>query len=307
MWLWPDATEGARFHALSSSVCATGPGHSTCEADCGLFGGDCSMGARATAFGVDKTGNARIGAEGICGANMCYTDGHCGAMFDPERKYMGVGFAANGKANNADYLYVNNGPEIEFPVPIATHFDERIKFNTADQSKVGKHLVFQAIYYHKTMKVKNAFVHYKGKRRLMKKIFGTAKRALYEFSAEIPSGCEPYYFEFLTKTRESVRVPESSDYFFGTAWSQWEWWHSGKSKFPPNCQENHYYHKNGIISANGGPNTQGVSGSSCVGCSKVAALKTPMPSRRPQRPSTGKGKKSVGKGRGGAGGRARGN
>ena len=276
MWVWPDAAEGARFHAFSSSVCATGPGHSTCEADCKLFGGDCSMGARGTAFGVDKTGNARISAEGLCGANMCYTDGHCGAMLDPERKYMGIGFADNGKSNGVDYLYVDNGPENDFPVPIATHFDERIKVNGDDLNSGGKHLIFQAIYYHKTMGVKTASVHYKGEKFDMTKVFGTEKRALYEFAAEIPTGCEPYYFEFETTSNTVVRMPESADYFFGTAWSKWEWWQPGKENFPANCQENHYYRqKDGNIVANGGPNKAGES--TCVGCSKVAALETSNP------------------------------
>lgn len=272
MWLWPDANEAARFHALSSSECQHRPGNRTCPVDCHIFNNNCEMRTRVEAFEFNQTDNARIVWEALCGANRCYTNDNCDPIFDPERRYMAVGFAGNGKSNVVDHLYLNDGPEIEFPVPIATHFDERIKVNVRERNQRGKHLVFQAIYYHKTRHVIAAFVLYKGQRHNMTRVFGTSKRALYEFRTEIPNECEPYYFEFVTAWNTIVRVPESEDYYFGTIWTPFRYWNAEMSRFPPNCLENHYYRRNGVIEANGGPSRQGTSGGYCVGCSKVAAF-----------------------------------
>ena len=156
-----DANEAARFHAISNSVCSSPmtSAHATCPVHCYLFGGDCGMGARVSAFQTDMTG--RISAEGICGANMCYTDGHCGAMFDPNRRYMSVGFAGNGKSNGVDFLYVDKGTEPTYPIPIATHYDQRIKINSAYLNPNSNFLVFEAIYYHPTIPATADYVVYK--------------------------------------------------------------------------------------------------------------------------------------------------
>lgn len=280
LWHWPDATEAARFHAVSNQKCQTvevDP-HKTCAADCHLFA-DCSFKKRVLPFYNHRDGGAFIASEGLCGANMCYTDGHCGAMFKKERVFMGVGFALN--ANGADYLYVDNGPAstsrrlqstVMHPIPIGTHYDERIKFHKNDtNTTAAKHLVFEAIYYHPTISAKAGYVHYQGKRHNMTQVFGTANRALYTFSAEIPSGCEPYYFEFATATG-NFRLPENSDYFFGTSWSPWSFWNTTIAGFPPQCEENHYYVNKGTVVANGGPKIDGIPEANCVGCTKVTQL-----------------------------------
>ena len=43
---------------------------------CNLFGGACTWEARSTSFSPED--GSWFETEGICGANTCYMDGHCG-------------------------------------------------------------------------------------------------------------------------------------------------------------------------------------------------------------------------------------
>ena len=68
-------------------------------------------------------------------------------------------------------------------------------------------------------------------------------------------------------------MPESDDYMFGTAWSNWSWWKpDGSNGKPSKCEENHYYLANNKWVPNGGPNTGVSSDSNCKGCSNTYSI-----------------------------------
>jgi len=270
MYFHSDTIESARWHQWDSANCDVSTGHNTCPSRCHLFGGDCGFGARVRAF-VGRDG-ARASAEGLCGANMCYTSGHCGAIFDPATRYVGAGFwFQNGITN----VYTQNGPAIDYPIPSGAHFDQSIKTNR-DFFRPGGNMNFMMNWWRPGTHVARAYVAYNGRLNVMNRTMGSTDNGVYEWATAVPSQCQPYYFIVRTTGGTRFRLPQGHNFLFGTSWDKWEWWNP-----PSPCNENHYFVPNngpwvpptsGTWAANGGPGVAGRTGSACQGCSRAQAL-----------------------------------
>merc|ERR1712228_678275 len=90
---------------------------------------------------------------------------------------------------------------------------------------------------------------------------------------------EPYSFICKTSSNAFVRLPEESEYYFGTEWIDWSWsdyaLHQGLQ-----CKENHYYYDGNEWIVNGGPNLDRCDIwyyhdddlSECIGCGGISKL-----------------------------------
>lgn len=224
-------------------------------------------------------------AEGIYNMNNAYDSGHCSAIFDPDYKYFGIGYWPSMSSSTT--LYIKNGPPRDYPIFMASHFDETSKISSDHYNDDGKHLTFLMGWYGDAdtinKKADKVYLLYDGTMTEMKRIFGDNKSGIYETHFNYPSECEPYAFIVITKDDIIYRLPEEDKYFYGTAWVELE---KGTPNKPgidyPECNENHYYkddRENGEWIANGGANItksqiKYVDHKKCQGCDKVQSLVT---------------------------------
>eukprot|EP01083_Nonionella_stella_P068092 180557_1 len=133
-------TQASRFHQWDKLTCAHSISHDTCTDPnrCARFGDSCSFGSRSQTF--IPLGGIWGKAEGVWNMNNGYADGHCSAVFDPDYKYFGIGFWPS--MSSATALYIKNGPPRDYPIYMASHFDETAKIPASHHHVDGKHLTF---------------------------------------------------------------------------------------------------------------------------------------------------------------------
>eukprot|EP00486_Rosalina_sp_Unknown_P005000 CAMPEP_0201566878 /NCGR_PEP_ID=MMETSP0190_2-20130828/6992_1 /ASSEMBLY_ACC=CAM_ASM_000263 /TAXON_ID=37353 /ORGANISM="Rosalina sp." /LENGTH=554 /DNA_ID=CAMNT_0047986173 /DNA_START=392 /DNA_END=2056 /DNA_ORIENTATION=+ len=279
MYWYSDANQLARFKQYDENSCDQDwydePGvnaHSTCDwvkdeygggSHCDIFGGGCGFGTRAVAYSIED--GAWFDTEGICGANTCYTDGHCEPIFGNWVDYQGCGFVEG--MNGASAVYSRATDEIYYNLYSGAHLDERMRIVEEDRRSDGKHFVLMAQYFDNNQQYGTADNVYK--------CYSLYDGAYHEMGVEVsvnftgPSHkginfenhtysidsynvmvssyhdppintCEPYAFLCQTKSGAFYRLPEDRNYFFGTEWMDWEWSnHAGN--WDLQCKENHYH------------------------------------------------------------------
>ena len=98
--------QAARFHQWDKATCFESIGHETCSSPnrCRRFGSNtsCSFSDRSTAF--IPLGGIWGRSEGLFGMNNAFDGGHCSAVFDPDHKYIGIGYWPS--MSSATYLYI---------------------------------------------------------------------------------------------------------------------------------------------------------------------------------------------------------
>eukprot|EP01083_Nonionella_stella_P059648 156041_1 len=187
--------------------------------------------------------------------------------------------------SSATALYIKNGPPRDYPIYMASHFDETSKIPTAYYNTNGKHLTLLMGWYGDADTVgkqsDKAYVLYQGRMNEMDVVFGDTSSGIYEAHFGYPSQCEPYAFVVVTVDNVMYRLPEENKYFYGTSWVELE---SGVPRKPDvdyvNCNENHYYkddRENGQWIANGGDNITKaeiayIDHDQCEGCTAIDAL-----------------------------------
>jgi len=260
MWMWEDANELARFHAYGCSECdGKCKGHDTCTDDCHLFGGSCGFGDRADAFRFEK--GKRMASEGLCGANMCLTSGHCGAIFEKDRTLVGFGVAMNRRTeqvgNGMTNVYVDGDAPEKYPIVSAAHFDLKVKVHKTDFNRIvndknaGASFAFMVVYFSQINPALRGRVWFKGQYHEMYKEAGTNKKGVWISYLQNPNRCEPYFFLFEAQDGTKYRMPQNPKYFFGTAWMPYVF---EKDVDRPICDENHYFvREDGSAVANSGP------------------------------------------------------
>jgi len=266
--------------------------HATCDVPnrCALFVNEtkdkCGFGARVQAFTWYNGPKVFPEAEGLCGANMCLTEGHCGSYFnnEPGVRYIGLGFWPGSNGWVIDSMYRNAAFTTNFKIPVGAHFDRKIKVPKTDWDTTGKQLTFMAVYWGPTAAVGTGYVAFNGTLLKMGRTMGNHTNGVYEARSVYPSGvlpCMPYYFVFKNPSDGFIaRLPEDPNMFFGTAWDESSWWKPtgmsmptfGQTPFP--CSEYSYYRdpKTKAVRANGDAKESGLTGASCKGCSLVARL-----------------------------------
>ena len=215
--------------------------------------------------------------------NSGYSDGHCSAIFDPNYKYFGIGYWPS--MSTATIVYIKNGPPRDYPIYMASHFDEKNKIHSNYYNINNKHLTFLLGWYGLADTInkiaQNVYILYKNKITEMNLIFGNESNGIYEINFEYPTQCEPYSFYVKTIDNILYRLPEQNEYFYGTSWIQLE---SGTPSKPgidyPDCNENHYFKddkENNQWIANGANNITKsqitfIDHNNCQGCNKINAL-----------------------------------
>ena len=180
--------QASRFGQWDCVNCDDGVcGHNTCtnpDRCTDMFGGDCGFGARCDAFTVGDYNDYGLycSGEGTCGANLCYVDGHCSAIFDPNSRIFGVGFAPTGNGYTLSYVSSYNSDILQFvnySIPNACHFDERIKIHYESENSEGKNLQFMLQYWNEFAEATEAWVAYKDALTSMSLDFGTANSGFW--------------------------------------------------------------------------------------------------------------------------------
>ena len=224
-------------------------------------------------------------SEGIYNMNNAYSSGHCSAIFDPDYKYFGIGYWPSMSSSTT--LYIKNGPPRDYPIYMASHFDETTKISSEFYDTDNKHLTFIMGWYGDAdtinKKADKAYLLYDGNMIEMDLVFGDEESGIFETHFDYPDSCQPYAFLVVTKDDIIYRLPEEDKYFYGTAWVELE---SGVPNKPGidyvDCNENHYYmddRENNEWIANGGQNItkaeiKYIDHDKCQGCDKVNALVT---------------------------------
>ena len=187
---------------------------------------------------------------------------------------------------SATIAYVKNGPPRDYPIYMASHFDERNKINSQFHNIDNKHLTFLLGWYGNADTIGNkladsVYVLYQNKLTEMNILYGNESSGIYEVHFEIPNECEPYSFYVLTTDDTLYRLPEQLEYFYGTSWIELE---AGTPYKPgidyPDCNENHYfkdYRENDQWIANGAENITKseitfIDHIDCKGCHKIDGL-----------------------------------
>ena len=153
-------------------------------------------------------------------------------MFNPDSWVFGVGFAPY--ANGYTMVYVDPGYVIDYSIPNGCHFDQRIKINSGDYDSDEKYLTFMMQYFNTNgIQAKNVYLAYQNSLTLMDLAFGNSTNSFYRVNFEVPDHCEPYFFIVETNKAKNryFRLPESEQYFFGTAWSNWRYIGNKKLSF----------------------------------------------------------------------------
>ena len=215
--------------------------------------------------------------------NAGFDDGHCSAIFDPGYKYFGIGYYPS--LSSVTTVYIKNGPPRDYPIYMASHFDEKNKISSEYYNENGKHMTFLMGWYgdadgiNKT--AHKVYVLYDGDLNEMNRIFGDAKSGIYELHFNYPLECEPYAFIAITTDNMIYRLPEEDKYFYGTAWVELENGAPNKAGIDyADCNENHYYmdhRENNEWIANGGENITKsqitfIDHDNCKGCDKINIL-----------------------------------
>ena len=168
-----------RFGQWDSIHCNSSWGHSTCEDPyrCDLFNDKCGFGVRCDAFVNQNNDFCR--AEGLCGANVCFTTGHCSALFNPDSWIFSVGFAPGGNGITVNYIDPGTDPINLYSIPNGAHFDERIKVHSEDYNINNNHLTFLMQYWNQNEQINNAYVVYNGNVYQMELLAGNSNSAIY--------------------------------------------------------------------------------------------------------------------------------
>ena len=191
-WL-SSANQAARFSSWDCQNCDDGScGHSTCTNPnrCDLFGDDCGAAARMDAFLVNDYSKygIKFDAEGLCGANLCYSDGHCSAIFDSSSRIFGVGFHPGSNGYTLDYTtgYKDDILDVvSYSIVNVAHFDERIKINSANYDSDDKYMVFMLQYFNENVTAANVWVVYNGNQHLMTRDWGDQYNGFYRARASV--------------------------------------------------------------------------------------------------------------------------
>ena len=186
---------------------------------------------------------------------------------------------------SATISYVKNGPPRDYPLYMGSHFDERNKIISEFYNVDNKHLTMLLGWYGNADTINkvadSVYVLYKNKLTMMNLLYGDASSGIYETHFEIPNECEPYAFYVLTTDDILYRLPEQTEYFYGTAWVVLE---AGTPYKPgidyADCNENHYfkdYRENDEWIANGAENITKseitfIDHDNCIGCNKTDGL-----------------------------------
>eukprot|EP01083_Nonionella_stella_P273569 928068_1 len=286
LYWYSDANQAARFKQYDENVCDQDwykePGqsaHSTCDwvlpdykSDCDQFGDDCSMYARSIAFGTED--GVWFSQENICGGSTCVSDAHCEPIFATSNDFIGSGFVEG--MNGAAHTYARSGKTISYLLPMAAHFDERTKVAKADRNDNRKWFTFMLQYFdanHTQTPVGCWVIYHKGYHEMGVVVsevgsqgsgFSMDSHSVMFTSYHLPqSKCRPYAFICKTSLNNWVRLPEDGDYYFGTAFMDWDdgnGWNTNYADLQPRedwiaytCKENHYYWDGTQWIVNGGP------------------------------------------------------
>ena len=188
--------QAARFASwdcknCSDGICGSIPNYNTCtdpDRCTSLFGGDCGYAARCDAFLQEDQniyGNGfTCAAEGICGANLCYTESgdQCDDIFNPFREILGIGFEPGTNGYTLDYGSGYNASISElynYSIVSVSHFDERIKIDYDYYNSEEKYLTFMLQWFDKNIEAFNVSVVYNGSMNSMSLDYGNRNNGFW--------------------------------------------------------------------------------------------------------------------------------
>ena len=179
--------QASRFGTWDCAHCNSSCGHATCSEEpdrCDMFGGDCGFAARCDAFTINDTENYGVfcEGEGLCGANLCYTDGHCSAMFDSNSRIFGVGFEPLSNGITITYICCYDESVYQFvnySIVNAAHYDARIKTNSADYNPNGYYLEFMLQYFNENIEANQVWVVWNGTMIQMELLYGNTNNGFF--------------------------------------------------------------------------------------------------------------------------------
>ena len=123
-------------------------------------------------------------AEGLCGANLCYADGHCSAMFNPDSWVFGIGFEPF--ANGITISYISPGNyKVNHSIANVCHFDERIKINSESYDSDAKYLTFLLQWWNKSESVNRAYLVYDGNITQMELGYGNENNGFFKINMPV--------------------------------------------------------------------------------------------------------------------------
>ena len=172
--------------------------------------------------------------------------------------YVGKGFVEG--MNGVAAVYSRFTKRISYLLPIASHYDERLRINTLDQDKNNKTFALMLEYFdaNDTQTPEDCYALFDGQYVSMSVYLSNTPHDGGEYNNETgfyqktsfnvmfkekyvpPTQCMPYSFICKTSKNNFFRLPEDSNYYFGTEWIDWEW--SNYAEWQNlSCKENHYY------------------------------------------------------------------
>eukprot|EP01084_Bolivina_argentea_P158397 275921_1 len=262
---------------------------------------ECEYGTRASKFCHDDKDRCWFESEGICGGNYCLWDPHCEPVFAAKIDYVGKGFIAG--MNGVDAVYSRFTKEVYYPLPIASHFEERIVLAPGHWNSNGKYFNLMLEYHdgNKTQTPIRCHAFYSNDYHILDIYVAPSmdtkcKRPGQYNNQNVPYysaifykqfiphiTCEPYAFICKTSKNKFFRLPEEREYFFGTDWFDWAWSDYQGDFGYAECKEQHYYnHPQQSWTANGGPTLTkqdlwyyqryNNGAGNCIGCTKIPIL-----------------------------------